>query len=197
MARNILGRRALDLMNRASEMKVEIDFCAEGGGLQREMYHFAEWLGDHFRSELQRESWEEPEVERDAAGVTLYLYSPLWAVSDGDHVAFSFCWSKLLAEPPCVQLYLPAQNVFEQRNALLKRVRPKLKKSGFTDHFDGDPDPSCPIWRYIPLEEFHGLSGFAIDAFIEANFTQAEREALDRQPAVIPVAHSGEELGPV
>ena len=67
-----------------------------------------------------------------------------------------------------MQLYLPAEEVFEQRNGLLNRVRPKLKRSGFTDHYEGDPHPSCPIWKNIRLEEFHGESGFDLDQFVAA-----------------------------
>jgi len=152
MAKGILSKRALDTLNRANEIKNEIDFCGEDGGLPKEMRHFAEWLGDHLRSELQREAWAEPEVVMDEEGVTLYLYSPTWHLPDDDHVAFSFLWPNLFQDPPCVQLYLPAEEVFEPRNELLKRLRPKLKRSGFTDYYEpGDPDPSCPIWKNIHL----------------------------------------------
>ena len=75
MSDRILGNKALDVLNRAVEIKSEIDFCGEDGGLQKEMYHLAEWLGDHLRSELQREAWEEPELDMDEDGVSLYLYS--------------------------------------------------------------------------------------------------------------------------
>ena len=170
MAKVKLSKRALNVLNRASEVKSEIDFCGKDGGLQKEMYHFAEWLGDYLRSELQRDTWEEPELEMDADGVSLYLYSATWQVPDEDHVAFNFFWPNLFSEPPCVQLYLPAEEVFEQRNGLLNRLRPKLKKGGFTDYYEGegDPDPSCPIWKNIRLEEFHGELGFDLDSFVAA-----------------------------
>lgn len=51
MANGILGKRAPDVLNPASEVKAEIDFCSEDGEWQKETYHFAEWLGDHLRSE--------------------------------------------------------------------------------------------------------------------------------------------------
>jgi hypothetical protein len=169
MAKGNLSKRALDVLNRAREVKSEIDFCGEDGGLQKEMYHFAEWLGDHLRSELQREAWDEPELVMDEDGVSLYLYSATWQLPDEDHVAFSFSCPNLFDDPPCVQLYLPAEEVFGQRNGLLNRLRPKLKRSGFTDYYEGgDPDPSCPLWKYIRLEEFHGESGFDLDSFVAA-----------------------------
>jgi hypothetical protein len=49
MAKGILSKRVLDVLSHATEIKSEIDFCDEDGGLQKEMYHFAEWLGDHLR----------------------------------------------------------------------------------------------------------------------------------------------------
>jgi hypothetical protein len=76
-------------------------------------------------------------------------------------------WPNLFEDPPCVQLYLPAEDVFEQRNGLLNRIRPKLKRSGFTDYYGkGDPNPYCPIWKDIRLEEFHRESGFDLDSFV-------------------------------
>jgi hypothetical protein len=157
------------VLNRAAEIKSEIDFCNEDGALQNEMYHFAEWLGDHLRSELQREAWEEPQLVMDEDGVSLYLYSATWELPDEDHVAFSFVSPNLFYDPPCVQLYLPAVEVFEQRNELLDRLRPKLKRSGFTDRYErGDPDPSRPMWKYIRLEEFRGEAGFDLDSFVGA-----------------------------
>jgi hypothetical protein len=155
------------------------------GGLQKEMHHFAEWLGDHLRFELQREAWEAPELVMDEDGVSLYLYSPSWKLPDEDHVAFSFASPNLLYDLPCVQLYLPAEEVFEQRNKLLDRLRPSLKQSGFTDYYErGDPDPSCPLWKYIRLEEFHGESGFDLDSFVAAivdGFRELRRTAASRQ----------------
>ena len=170
MAKGNLSKRALDVLNRASQVKSEIDYCDVGGGLQKEMHHFAEWLGDHLRSELQREAWAEPELEMDEDGVSLYLYSATWELPDEDHVAFSFFWPTLFSEPPCVILYLPSEEVFEQRNRLVRRLRPMLKRSGFTDYFEGEGDPvaSCPIWKNIRLEDFQGESGFDLDSFVAA-----------------------------
>jgi hypothetical protein len=131
-----------------------------------------EWLGDYLRSELQRETWEEPYVETLDGGVTLYLNSPTWrrGLPTDEYVAFSFWWPNPLDDDsPCVQLYSPAEDVFPPRNELLKRLRPKLKLSGFTDYFEqGDSDPSCPIWKNIRLEEFHKESGFDLDSFVLA-----------------------------
>jgi hypothetical protein len=169
MAKGILSKRALDMLNRATEIKNEIEFCGEGGGLSKEMCHFMGWLGDHLRSQLQRESWEEPDVVMAEDGVTLYLYSPTWRLPDDDYVAFSFWWPNLFEEPPSVLLYLPAEEVFQGRNELLHHLRPNLKRNGFTDYYEqGDPDPSCPIWRNIRLEEFHGESGFDLESFVLA-----------------------------
>jgi hypothetical protein len=149
------------------------------------MYHFAEWLGDHARSELQRDAWEEPELEMDEDGVALYLYSATWQLPDEDYVAFNFFWPNLFSEPPCVQLYLPAEGVFARRNALLSRLRPTLKRSGFTDHYEGqgDPDPSCPIWKSIRLEEFHGESGFDLDSFVAA-IVDGFRRLIEIEPLI-------------
>jgi hypothetical protein len=62
MAKGNLSKRALDALNRASEVKSMIDFCGEDGGLPKEMRQFMGWLGDHLRSELQRKAWEEPDM---------------------------------------------------------------------------------------------------------------------------------------
>ena len=58
MSNDILSKRALDILNRASEIQNEIEFCGEDGGLTKEMRQFMGWLGDHLRAELRRESWE-------------------------------------------------------------------------------------------------------------------------------------------
>lgn len=190
MATGILSKRALDMLNRAGEIKSEINFCGEDGGLPKEMRHFMEWVGDHLRSELQREAWEEPEVIAEDGGVTLYLYSAEWRLPDDDYVAFSFSWPNLFEEPPCVQLYLPAEEVFQQRNELLKRLRPRLKRSGFTDYYErGDPDPSCPIWKYIHLEEFHRESGFDLDSFVAA-IADGFRGLIEIEPLIEDVFRS-------
>jgi hypothetical protein len=171
MARGILSKRALDMLNRADEVKSDIDFCGEDGGLLKEARRFMGWLGDHLRSELQREAWDDPYVEPLEDSVVLYLNSPTWrrGLPTDEYVAFSFWWPSLFQESPCVQLYLPAEEVFQQRNELLRQLRPKLKLNGFTDYYeDGDPDPSCPIWKSIRLEEFHGEQGFDLDSFVAA-----------------------------
>ena len=168
-AKGILSNRALDILNRAGEIKSEFDFCGEDGDLREELRHFMGWLGDYLRSELQREAWEEPCVDADEDGVDLYLYSPKWRLPDDDYVAFSFWWPNLLeGDSPCVLLCLPAEDIFPRRNELLKRLRPKLKLSGFTDYYEqGDPEPSCPIWKNIRLEEFHTELGFDLVARFE------------------------------
>jgi hypothetical protein len=189
MAIGILSKRALDMLNPAGEIKSEIDFCGEDGGLPKEMRHFMGWVGDHLRSELQREAWEEPEVIAED-GVTLYLYSPKWRLPDDDYVAFSFSWPNQFEEPPCVQLYLPAEEVFQPRNELLKRLRPRLKRSGFTDYYErGDPDPSFPIWKYIHLEEFHRESGFDLDSFVAA-IADGFRRLIEIEPLIEDVFRS-------
>lgn len=203
MAKGILSKRALGMLNRASEIKGDIDFCAEDGGLPKEMRHFMGWLGDHLRSELQREAWEEPDVVIAEDGVTLYLYSPTWQLPDDDYVAFSFWWPNLFEEPPAVLLYLPAEEVFQKRNELLTRLRPKLKRNGFTDYYEqGDPDPSCPIWKNIRLEEFHRESGFDLDSFVVAivdgfrRLTEVEQliedafRSLPEKPLPLPAERS-------
>jgi hypothetical protein len=73
MAKGNLSKRALDVLNRAGEVKSTIDFCSEDGGLPKEMRQFMGWLGDHLRADLQRDAWEEPDVVMDEEGVSLYL----------------------------------------------------------------------------------------------------------------------------
>src|SRR5205823_14905355 len=80
-AKGTLSKRALDVLNRATEIKSEIDFCGEDGSLPKEMRHFVGWLGDHLRSELQREAWEEPEVVMDGGGVRPLPVFPEMAVA--------------------------------------------------------------------------------------------------------------------
>ena len=129
MAKGILSKRALDVLNRAKEVKSEINFCGEDGGLRKEMCHFMGWLGDHLRSELQREGWEQPDVMMSEDGVTLYLYSQTWQLPGDDYVAFSFWWPNLFEESPCVQLYVPAEDLFPPRNELMSRLRHKEMRS--------------------------------------------------------------------
>lgn len=68
IAKGILSKRALDVLNRASEIKSDIDYCGENGSLPKEKVHFMVWLGDHLRFELQREDWEEP-IDADGDAV--------------------------------------------------------------------------------------------------------------------------------
>ena len=173
VSKGSLSKRTLDILNRASEIKSEIDFCGEDGDLPKEMHHFMGWLGDYLRSELQREAWEDPYVQDLEGSVVLYLKSSTWrrGLPTDEYVALGFWWPNLFEESPCVQLYLPAEEVFPQRNELLNRLRPKLKRNGFTDYYEhqGDPDPSCPIWKRIRLEEFHREKlGFDLDSFVAA-----------------------------
>src|ERR1035441_43532 len=51
MANGNLSKRGLDVLNRASEMKSDFDFCGEDGDLPKEMRRFMGWLGDYLRSE--------------------------------------------------------------------------------------------------------------------------------------------------
>lgn len=124
------------------------------------------WLGDFLRFELQHPEWEAPIVES-----TLYLFPPSWRVKGIDeYVAFSFYWSnESTGEAPCVMLYLPAEEHFPQRNQLLNKIRPRLKRAGFTDYYEGEEDPefSCPLWKYIRLE-FNGQTGFDLPAIRSA-----------------------------
>jgi hypothetical protein len=57
---------------------------------------------------------------------------------------------------------------FPQRNQLLDQIRPQLKRSGSTDHYEGedDPDPSVPLWRSIRLE-FDGHAGSDLQAILQ------------------------------
>ena len=157
MTKGILGKRALDLLNRASEVRSEIDFCdeggglqKEGGGLQKEMYHFVEWMGDQLRYELQREAWAEPMLGMDEDGVSLYLYSATWRLPDEEQVAFSFAW------PNCSSTRRASNSTFRPRTCSSREIN---YSTGFGQGERDDPDPSCPIWKYIRLEEFHGESG--------------------------------------
>ncbi len=192
MAEGILSKRALDMLNRASEIRSEIEFCGEDGGLPKEMRHFMARLGEHLRSKLQREAWEDPQVEPSEEGVVLYLNSPTWrrGLPTDEYVAFSFWWPNLFRESPCVQLYLPDEKVFQQRNELLKRLRPKLRLNGFTDYYEqDDPDPSCPIWKSISLEEFHREPGFDLDSFVAA-IVEGFRGLMEIEPLIENVFES-------
>jgi hypothetical protein len=74
--------------------------------------------------------------------------------------------------------------MFGQRNGLLNQLRAKLKRSGFTDYFEGgDPDPSCPLWKYIRLEEFHGELGFDLDSFVVA-IVDSFRGLIEIEPLI-------------
>jgi hypothetical protein len=128
-----------------------------------------QWLGDFLKFELQHPDWEAPVESFSEGGAALYLFPPAWRLSGiDDYVAFSFYWSNDSdGDDPCVQLYLPARKQFPQRNQLLDRIRPQLKRAGFTDHYDGedDPDPSVPLWRSVRLE-FNGQTGFDLPAIL-------------------------------
>ncbi len=180
-----LSRRALDVLNRAAEIKSENDFCGEDGGLSKEMRGFAEWLGDCLREELQRETWAEPCVDAYEGGIVLYLHSDGWQLPDDEYVAFSFWIPNLLEDDsPCVQLYIPTEDTFLQRNELLQSVRPKLKRKGFTDYYEpGDPDPSFPLWKSIRLEEFQKEYGFDLKSFTAA-IVAGFRELLEIEPLI-------------
>src|SRR2546421_501316 len=106
IAEGILSKRALDILNRASEIKSDFDYCSENGGLPKEKVHFMEWLGDYLRSELQREDWEMPDVRTDDDGVCLYLYSPKWRVGADGYMAFAFWWPNRIDDSPAVTLFV-------------------------------------------------------------------------------------------
>jgi DNA polymerase-3 subunit epsilon len=122
------------------------------------------WLGNYLRRELQIHNWKvDVELFEDEGG-TLYLVPLSWRLpgTTNEYVAFSFYWSNdSTGEDPCVQLYLPTEDLFQPRNELLNQIRPLLMRAGFTDHFEGeeDPDRTCPLWKYIRLElgEQNGL----------------------------------------
>lgn len=85
-------------------------------------------------------------------------------------MAFSFGWSnESVGDPPYVQLYLPLEERFPHRNQLLNRIRPQLKRAGFTDHYEGESDPiaAFPLWRSIRLE-FNGQAGVDLPAILSA-----------------------------
>ena len=126
------------------------------------------WLGDYLRFELKRQAWE-AQVEVYEEGGTLYLFPQSWRLLGiDDYVAFSFyCSNDSNGDAPCVQLYFPAEQQFPERNQLLERIRPQLKRAGFTDHYEGDPFPGCPLWRNIRLE-FNVQTGFDLPAILSA-----------------------------
>ncbi len=194
MSDEILSKRALDVLNRTSEVGGIVNFCGEDGGMVGELRRFMGWLGEHLRSELSREAWEEAEVQVvEGDYVILYLFPPGWRLRGDDYVAFAFCWPvQPWEEAPCVELYLPAEEVFPPRNALLNQLRAKLKRIGFTDHWDqeGDPDPSAPLWRDIPLEKFHHDSGFDLDSLV-AEVVDGFRNLLDVEPLIDSAIQSG------
>jgi hypothetical protein len=123
-------------------------------------------LGDFLKFELQHPDWE---VEFDTLeeGASICLFPPTWRLKKTDeYVAFSFYWSnESTGDAPSVQFCLPPKKQFPQRNQLLDRIRPQLKRAGFTDHYEGeeDPDPCCPLWKNIRLE-FNEQTGFDLPA---------------------------------
>jgi hypothetical protein len=188
----ILSKQALDGLNSAAEIKRIVDFCSEGGPMTGELYQFMGWLGEHLRSELSREAWEEPELElADSDGVVLYLFPATWRLPGDDYVAFALWWpSRFWEEAPCIEIYLPAEETFPARNELLNQLRPKLKLAGFTDYDEnGDPDPSVPLWKYISLEQFQQNSGFDLDALI-AEIAAGFRRLLEVEPVIESVMQS-------
>jgi hypothetical protein len=163
MATGILTDRMLDVLNRASEIQRDIEFCRGGG--HKEMRYFMDWLGNHVRSELGRENWDEPEVGADQSGTWFCLNDPSWRVGNSDKVAFEFWMPNVFDEWfPSVMVSAPAEKVFPLRGELLHLIGPKLKRAGFTDEV---LDPSIPFWNIIRLEEFHRESGFNLNAFVE------------------------------
>ena len=129
------------------------------------------WLGDYVKFELQRQPWETYVESFPDDGGTLYLFPSAWRLPGfDDYVAFSFYWpNDSQGEAPCVQLYLPAEERFANRNQLLSQIRPQLKRAGFTDHYEGedDSDPRCPLWKYIRLE-FGGQTGIDVPTMVSA-----------------------------
>jgi hypothetical protein len=127
------------------------------------------WLGDYLKFELQRQGWEAYIESFPDEGATLWLFPPSWRLPGvDDYVAFSFNWSnKSDGDPPCVQLYLPAEERFPQRNQLLDRIRPQLRRARFSDHCEceGDPDPGYPLWRNLRLD-FNAQTGVDLSAIL-------------------------------
>jgi hypothetical protein len=130
------------------------------------------WLGEYLKSELKRPGWETcvESFAETGEGAALYLFPTSWRMREiNDYVAFSFYWSNdTVGDPPCVQLYVPALEVFSQRDQLLESLEGPLREAGFgNDYGDGDPDPACPWWRNIPLD-IHPKTGVDLSAVLTA-----------------------------
>jgi DNA polymerase-3 subunit epsilon len=129
------------------------------------------WLADHLKFELNRQAWETYVEAFPEEGASLFLFPSAWRVPGvDDYVGFSFYWpNDTQGEAPCVQLYLPPEERFPNRNQLLSQLRPQLRLVGFTDHYEGedDPDPSCPLWKYIRFD-FGGKTGVDLPSLLAA-----------------------------
>ena len=91
--------------------------------------------------------------------MSLDLYSATWRLPDEEQVAFSFAW------PNCSSTRRASNSTFRPRTCSSREIN---YSTGFGQGERDDPDPSCPIWKYIRLEEFHGESGFDLDSFAAA-----------------------------
>jgi hypothetical protein len=144
------------------------------------------WLGDHLKCELQLPAWETYLESFPDEGATLYLFPSAWRLPGiDDYVAFSVWWSNdSQGEAPCIQLYLPAEERFPNRNQLLSQIRQPLNGAGFTDRYEGeeDPDPRCPLWKYISVE-LSGQNGIGLARTLSA-IVSGFRELMEVEAAV-------------
>jgi hypothetical protein len=148
------------------------------------------WLADHLKFELKRQAWETSIESFLEEGALLFLFPSAWRVPGvDDYVAFSFCWSNdTQGESPCVELYLPPEERFPNRNQLLSQIRPQLKRVGFTDHYEGDLDPRFPLWKYIRFE-FGGQTGVDLPSFLAA-ILKGFQELMDVEEVIGEVFRS-------
>lgn len=185
MSNEILSKTTLDMLNRTSEVKFIVDFCGEDGGMVSELRQFMGWLGEHLRSELSVEAWEDPESDADGDYVSLSLLPKRWRLTGDECVAFVFCWPiRFWEESPSVGIYLPAEEVFPPRNALLSQLRAKLRLAGFTDHWgQGVPDPSVAVWKTVSFDKFQRDSRFELSSFV-AEVVDGFRRLSDVEPMI-------------
>jgi hypothetical protein len=143
---DVLGTRALDMLNRTQEIRETLKYCGKDGGLRREAHRFVRSLEGPLSGQLKLNHWNSA-VETEESLIWLNLFRENWRVPNGEFVAFGVAWCNPFDEEavdPYIFLRVPPTNVFSGREGLLKQVRPVLKAKGFED-FHPDPNPYYPL----------------------------------------------------
>jgi hypothetical protein len=197
---HVLEESALDLLNRADEIRETLEYCGPDGGLTPNIHAFVQSLEGPLRAQLAIAQWSR-EVEVEDSFIWLNLFPENWRITEGEFLAFGVAWCNPFdeaADDPYVFLRVPPVDAFPARDAVLNQLRPQLIAKGF-EEYSPDQNPYWPMWKYLPLDSFQSPNGWDEDGFVAGVVeifrlllpcTQAIDQVLRSLPAKPPATPS-------